>query len=138
MTNEIVQSESDMAPVIERLWASKQRIDAEQAEQGEEVGREWARDHAEADELERLSKFSDGIEREQGGWDGLFHMSDGQSAYGPSEIVAFAILGDDGDRSAASDFWEAQTGHDRVPLNAFVKGFVDGALEVWGDVKDKI
>jgi len=137
MSNTTRQCDGDITPAIERLRASKQQADARDAELGADVGREWAKGQAEADDLERLSGFRRGIRDLE--WDDFFCMPDGSSAYGPEEIVFFAMVGnDDNDRNAASDFWEMVTGRDQTPRSAFVRGFVEGAVEIWDEVKDQI
>ena len=46
----------------------------------------------------------------------------------------------EGDRSVAEEFWERQLG-DQASLAhepIFVKGFVEGALDLWDQVKDEL
>ena len=43
----------------------------------------------------------------------------------------------DGDRSAAEDFWTGEIGLKDRP-GEWVKGFIEGALDVWDKVKSQI
>jgi hypothetical protein len=126
---------TDMNEVIERLRASKQKFESEQFTQGHEAGQEWAKDAAEAEELIQLGKLRDRCGWRD--WDGFFATGD-RDAYGASERFVFAIWPErDGERAAATDFWE-QLGVEDVPSDEFVRGFAEGALSVWDQVKDQL
>jgi hypothetical protein len=138
----------DMKEVVARLRASKVRVGSELYQRGVEVGKAWAMNHAEADELSRLSEFHRECENSSWGWDGFFDLPEAASAYGNGERIAFAILGEDydGDRSAAEEFWDraADFTRDRWREEGelidrfFVQGFADGALLIWSQVEDEI
>src|SRR4051812_9338803 len=51
---------TDMKEVIERLRASKERIEAQAESYGKECGKKWAMQSAEYDELKRIAEFDDG------------------------------------------------------------------------------
>lgn len=126
-----------MTDVINRLRASKRRSgDADYAE-GMGHGRRWAMEDAEAAELERLARLRGEL---RGDWEAVFDMEH-DSAYDPSEWFCFAIRPDDeSDRAAAAEFWESAV--DRKPPRgetpSFVRGFAEGALEVWREVEDEL
>jgi hypothetical protein len=122
--------------VIQRLRASKQRASDDHYREGEEAGRRWAENEAEADELARL-------ERAQGradAWELLFEEAAGQS-YSAGELLYFVLHPENHkDRSEASDFWECALGDDttRTEDGSYVRGFAEGALALWREVKDKL
>jgi hypothetical protein len=125
----------DMKEVIDRLRASKQKHENEQYNGGHEAGQEWARNEAEAGELIRLEKFHDACGPSD--WGRFFWTSD-RDAYGAAENLVFRIWPDDDrDRDAASNFWESQ-GHEEYPDDEFVRGFAEGALEIWDQVKNQL
>jgi hypothetical protein len=138
----------DMKEVVARLRASKERVGNELYRRGIEVGKAWAMNHAEADELARLSEFYRECESSSWGWDGFFALPESASAYGNGERIAFAILGEDYDgvRTAAEEFWDRATEitRDRWRQEGelidrfFVQGFADGALQIWSQVEDEI
>jgi hypothetical protein len=70
------------------------------------------------------------------------HPEDGARQVYPkvAERIFFAIDPEyDGDRDASRDFWECATGgRTNYPETKFVQGFVNGAIEVWNEVKDQI
>ena len=120
---------------IVRLRSSKQKFENEQYTQGNEAGKEWAKDEAEAEELIRLEQWRDGCTH--GEWPDCF-VTDGTSAWGASENFVFRIWPEeDGNRDAAQNFWE-QRGAEGYPRDEFVRGFAEGALEIWGQVKGKL
>ncbi len=125
----------DMAEVIDRLRASRRRHESEQLALGNARGQSWARDQAEVGELILLERLRDECGRRD--WDGLFMSGEGD-AYGSSEHFVFAIWPErDGDRGAATEFWE-MLGIEHHPQDDFVRGFAEGALEVWDEVKDRL
>src|SRR5262249_12612635 len=125
---------------IERLRASKRTLDDDRFQDGFAMGQAWAKASAEAGELERLADLRDSSNQDSWGWQGNFNLPDSASAYSAAERIAFVILGEeyDGDRDEASNFWEQQAGQKKHPPDEFVRGFAEGALEVWDLVKDQI
>jgi hypothetical protein len=92
---------------------------------------------AEADELERLADLK---ARELTRWNEAFHESD-REAFSVAELMAFVILGPDNanDRAEARKFWETAVGKEVEKLQPeFVRGFVDGALNVWNEVAHEL
>jgi hypothetical protein len=125
----------DMDEVIDRLRASKKKHDSEQYQQGHEAGQEWAKEQAEVDELLLLEKWEQSCPPTE--WQDCFIAGD-RSAYSVAENFVFRIWpDDDGDRGAAQNFWEQQ-GREDNPDGEFVRGFAEGALGIWNQVKDKL
>lgn len=122
-----------MADVITRLRASKRKTDDRSVVEGRAMGREWAGERAEAKELETLeSTFSNS--------DSWYDQNE-SSAYSPGELLYFSIYPEmEGDRAGAEAFWQAICGDDTSPMNSasFVNGFIEGALELWEEVKPNI
>jgi len=128
------KKDMNMDEVAMRLKASKSSDDDESFDAGEQAGIEWATTRAEAKQLERLESARD----PQHDWS----FGVGSSAYGAGEHFYFIIEpGDDGDRQAAADFWEAAVGDtaDRhANDDSFVRGFAEGACDVWRQVQNRI
>ena len=128
-----------MDDVIARLRASKQREDDADYREGEAEGRHWAANHASAHALIRLERF-----REWNGpaWRVLFDSYKYSTT--PAERLAGILLPPQEvamsyNRSAELEFWDNTTPVRRMPdTESFVRGFADGALAVWLEVKDHV
>ncbi len=122
-----------MKDIISRLRESKLENDMKMREGSRRDGRMWAELDAEHIELEALgAAFSDPENR--------FEDND-HTAYSAGERFLFTICPDqDGDREAADCFWESQIPDAKhlADSAAYVNGFIDGALEVWEEVKDQV
>jgi hypothetical protein len=113
-TNKEIRQKQD---VIQRLRASKLKSDDSNYKEGLELGRRWAEETAEADDLERLTSGE--------GWNSA------------DELAEF-ITGDADDHKAA--FWKS-VGDDLDSLlksRSFLDGFVQGAAGVWCQVRDEV
>jgi hypothetical protein len=122
--------------VLARLKASKTRTNKEDRLRGRDKGRAWASDQAEAVELERLDEWTGGRFDSYASWtDYLMDPGGDNDAYGPDHDLAVAISLQDGD-----EFWGSVLGDDDSDrhLNAFLVGFVEGAIEVWDKVKGQL
>jgi hypothetical protein len=131
------KEQKSMDDIVARLRVSKRRVDDEQYQEGEKVGRAWVEEDAEADELENLERW---LLIYRGNEDAIFR-DDLNHAYSSAELTVFGIWPDrDGDRSAAEEFWEERLGDDASAAEhvQFVRGFVDGALDMWRKVKDQL
>lgn len=131
------KEKKNMDDVIQRLRASKAKSEDSAYSGGVEHGKGWVDDTAEVDELKRLQALRDRCGRD---WDDSF-SDDRNSAYSTAEWIAFEIRDADGDRDAASDFWEIAVGDGGEKLasdSAFVKGFAEGALARWAEVESKL
>jgi hypothetical protein len=125
--------------VLERLRASKQESDEEDAEEGQEAGTRWVDDSADVRDLKALERF----QRQMGhDWDVFFMEGDSRAAYGVAERFVFEIQpSNEKDRAAVVDFWNEALGEDdahKADNPSFVKGFAEGALERWDEVKEKL
>ena len=109
---------------------------------GATLGRVWAEQSAEASELQLLEQLHDELGAEpQYGWDDYFEQQE-TAVYGTDEEFFFALHPEnDKDRRAAKDFWECAVG-DSLQQAAFrgslLKGFAEGALEIWLAVKNEL
>jgi hypothetical protein len=133
------KKEKNMEDVIERLRASKLDRENQFFKDGFKAGQNWAKNAAQVAELERLSDerdfpelYGDWEER----WTGGGNFSSGQ-------LLADLLLGEDDPMVAQMDTklmeilgvhnWEdlGRNGH-------FMRGFAEGALDIWNAVKDHI
>lgn len=125
-----------MTDVIDRLRASKRQGDNESFKKGLNDGREWASDMAEAAELERLERFLDDQSSQTGDWDWWFEDADTSTA----EALSNAIGGEDG--WDAVEFWERAVGDFRgnpdMSDGSYLRGFAEGAINLWDEVKEAI
>lgn len=123
---------------VQRLRASHLRAADEHYAEGEEAGREWAGDVAEAHELQKLASF-----REKCGpdWHGLFEDNPHRD-YHPAHWIYFQLYPHyKGDRGLADEFWNEILGEDNktsVEDLAWLKGFCEGAVIFWNEVKDDV
>src|SRR5215467_2777309 len=136
----------DMEDVIERLRASKQSSGyGGRFKAGFEVGRDWAREIAEAKELENLERFRDEAAKRtkyEKSWTGIFDLNiDHDYDYDSLPEALFHCIrpADDDDHSEAEEFWQGLAGDEWEDLSAsWYRGFCEGALEIWVQVKDKL
>ena len=136
------KEEKTMDDVVERLRASKRKMDSEEYQHGYENGRAWANDTAEAAELERLESLEEGLKNQPVyGWEFFFDsQAHPNSAYSTAEDLYFALQPndqEDRDRDAAKDFWESAAGDSELS-DSYVRGFAEGALQVWRQVKPQL
>jgi hypothetical protein len=126
-----------MDDVITRLRASKRRAESEQYEKGETVGREWAEEYAEADELIHLERWYGQLGRDA---DAVFGEPDNNGPAASALVAWGACPENDESWPAAQDFWEQALGDDTSAADdpQFVRGFVEGALGLWNRVKHKL
>lgn len=129
------KQEKTMSDIIARLSVSKRRNDNNRYNGGFAAGERWAMHVAEADELQRLENFQQEL--------GFDFEDDGRSAYSSSERFVFVIRPEtDSDRKSASAFWEEhweeQEHSGEQPQDILVRGFAEGAFDVWMRVKDDI
>ena len=118
-----------MKAAIERLRSSKEIYAAAAAERGKSAGTAWARDTAEYGELKALAE----------NWErsGSCVATDALGAPG----VFLKLIGADADRRAVDDLW-INLGMEPRDSDKYAagwwNGFVEGALEVWGEVEGKL
>jgi hypothetical protein len=127
-----------MSDVIERLKASQESQATDDYKRGHFLGGEWAKTQAEAAGLKRLAACNESCSPIE--WDQMFDTGPGPSTNSAAERLAWVIRPDlEGDRDRTDAFWEkvASWGLDgQLGESEFLKGFAEGALEVWDIVKD--
>jgi len=127
-----------MTDVIDRLRKSKRESNSEVYQEGFESGAEWAKSFAEARELEALQECYDSLGCDRDKW---FSTVEGKiSAHSTAELVYFAMHNEEeAGRDDSDEFWTMAAGeHAPYGQSSFVRGFVEGALEVWGEVKGEL
>lgn len=123
---------------LERLRKSREKAYEACFEKGQAAGRDWSRNRAEFKELERIEELRDTCGNE---WL-LFFDTDESSAWGVGELLYFVIDPNCNEtRQFATDFWDAVLDGDDRRLAyepEFVRGFAEGALDVWGELKPQL
>ena len=118
-----------MSDVIERLRASKDQATADALYEGRENGLDWAKRHAEYDELRRIVRL------DISEW-----PDDDQNAYNVAQSVYMNVMEEESRPSndeLASLYGVEEEDVDRIS-KAFVEGFIEGAQDVWDEVKDQL
>lgn len=113
-----------MNAMIERLRKSKERASNEEQVRGHAAGRAWAQGMAEFDELRRLKA---GYGEGTGVVDDFF----------PKHVLE--VIRDDGNESwdEVNHWWSAHADEEGAST-MFAVGFVEGALEAFGEVEDQL
>lgn len=120
----------NMSDVVERLRASKRRTEDKLYQQGHEDGVRFARDQAEAVELERLAKLVAGLDWEQFFWRA--------SPLTPGDRLLWHMDSTKCENLDLTEIWEqigGENGRDLSADKSYVRGFANGALLVWAEVK---
>jgi hypothetical protein len=110
------KEEKTMIAIIQRLRASNPDVFYQQ---GQDEGRRWASEQAKCDDLLRLERFHD-RKRASGEWETYFDRPDG-------------LL-------YRKEFWRSIVGKDAFSdhHHAWFRGFAEGALALWLEVKDRL
>lgn len=127
------RKEQDMSDVINRLKASKAKSQNRERTAGIAAGREWAKNHAEAEELQRLEDQRD----HNNDW----YFGEGTSSYTDADYFVMIVRNLEPENfhdSDSSDFWENHAEEGQSANSDFVHGFALGAMEVWSDAKKHI
>jgi hypothetical protein len=122
--------------VMARLRAADEQDRGEAYRRGQEAGRGWACREARPNDLRRLEEL-DGA-----GSDDMISVFDN----GQNKGVAWGLYEtlhpqEEPDRAAVGAYWESVLGGGGQGLiddADFARGFVEGALRVWDEVKDKL
>ncbi|TIQ05741.1 hypothetical protein [Mesorhizobium sp.] len=123
--NSTLKGDSDMTAVIERLRASKAKVEEQQRPEWTRYGRDWATDDAEYDQLVRVGKIDLDLVDEDDLLAELGHaMSDDPDA-DISEKTSLACVMMTGEE-------------DRMPTPQQIAWYIEGAQEVWEEVRDQI
>ncbi|WP_457155052.1 hypothetical protein [Mesorhizobium sp. P5_C1] len=123
--NSTLKEGTDMTEVIERLRASKAKLEERERPQWTKDGREWAAGHAEIDELTRVCEID-------------------VDAYDDADdllLVLCAAYNDDPnpDRDQVADICEQLTGSPKKrPTRNQLAWYIEGAQQVWEEVKDEV
>lgn len=130
--------EKERADVVQRLPASRLKGNLDVEREGQEAGRWWAENEAEAHELERLANA-----RRELGLDWPRVVGPGRMTNTTSAAERFLRIIEPNEehcRDAAAGFWgcvlDDQNG--RAQEDAFVYAFAEGALGLWEEVKDEV
>jgi hypothetical protein len=119
--------------VVDRLKKSKEVYIDRMTELGHQYGREWAEDGAEYEQLMRLSE-----------WNNLRDKNNEFHYHGLHCILTQGnIETETADTfwGAVDNFWEDVLREDNTSLaddSTFLEAFIEGALEVWNQVEDKL
>lgn len=116
--NQVKRNPDNMTNVIERLRASKERLENANAASGKDCGATWAKSAAEYDELSRISEA---VSIDSIGLDDLKRLIDPEHHMDAHDWKAF---------------WEKHG--DGQPDDAFAQGFAEGAAAVFDEVADQI
>lgn len=121
-THHIPRDRSNMEHVIERLQASKERYEDRQLAAGKKAGTKWAESQAEYFELVAVASFDADARDGELDRDSLQWLIDPDGETDPREWA---------------EFWETHYGRGK-PSEAFIRGFIDGATEVYDAVADQL
>ena len=133
------KEKKDMKDIVTRLRASKRQAEDAQYKAGSEAGREWAGDTAEADDLQRLERWADHTRNDED-WDALFAQGNSRDGEIAEHVVSAIWADEEPDYYSVKEFWEQALGDDTSAKDdpSFVKGFVEGALALWDEVKNQL
>lgn len=121
----------EMANVINRLRELSKEETSAAEKAGIECGRAWAKETATPKELRRLDEFRSDRNYEQS-----MLMIDGHEGAASLNVLS-AIQGSEADWRDAEEFFSSES-QPMLSEEGFATGFVDGALEVWHQVKDAL
>ena len=136
---QIKQENPEMSKVIERLRASQREAESELYQEGWSAGEDWAEKSAEAIELKRLEAWLSNRD-----FDPYRYENSETYAWSAADCLFFQLHpGDDNDRQSAGFFWECILRDDAESQSnlhepEFLRGFVEGALDVWDKAKDRL
>lgn len=129
----------NMQDVIDRLRGKAHDEESELYHDGYEVGEEWAKNYASPKQLQRLSNLVELLE-----WSEYF-IGQCNAPYSHCDYLAFLILGlddDEIDEFKSDEFWESAAALDhrsqKLRDTDFLRGFVEGADELWSAVANKL
>jgi hypothetical protein len=119
--------------VIDRLRKSMHETEDELFRDGYAAGEKWARNSARAIELRRLEAFRVRCGHD---WEQLFQADECRAF----EIIFRAIQPESGrGRADAANFWGDIVDVSTQPVeDEFIRGFSEGALDVWNVVKHQL
>ena len=125
-----------MIDVVERLRASMRKQNEQSFNEGYKLGQTWAKEIAEVQELQRLQFHKDTKAKSKGEWENWFSTQDQLWI----EVVKI-IEGDENFRAGgALAFWKPLVGETSTLLNDgdFLRGFAEGAIDLWVKVQEQL
>jgi hypothetical protein len=136
------KEEKNMSDIIERLRASKRKSASADHKEGVRDGETWAKNHAEAVELELLEKFVEQtcVDFHASNISEIYESGDHDPAWDIVEnIYEPCVASGSCDRSEFDAFWEDAVGDSKIfEKKEWVLGFMAGAIDVWRDVKGQL
>jgi hypothetical protein len=125
----------EMSDVIQRLRASTHASNDQEFNSGFSAGQQWAEREAAASDLKRLDGFHFQARHD---WSTFFDSNAGSSAYTTAERL-YTVFNPDADPRDAGEFWCPIVGEGKEhESDQWVRGFAEGALNVWWKVKDQL
>jgi hypothetical protein len=142
--------QNGLEAIIKRLRATNPDL---LYQQGHEDGRRWASEQARCDDLVRLERFHD-RKRAAGEWEKFFDRTvDKELSLGQCLMKCICPELPAGDLGTGNiyfdydawcgvckDFWKSFVGDEDSKVNnpSYVRGFAEGALALWLEVKDRL
>jgi len=128
------KEDREMTQTIERLKALASEEGDDDFAVGRQAGHDWVCNTARPSELRRLARL--GVD----GLDEIVQASDGNEPFGSAERLALAVLSKDRrNRDDAFGFWGDITDRKVRDLSEdFLRGFVEAAMQTWGEVEDRL
>jgi hypothetical protein len=126
--------------VVQRLKAAQEKEDQMERDEGKAAGRKWAERTATPKELRRVAEYIDRCEQDNTPWHDV-DFPGWMAPFGATDYFVFAIRPQDkDDRDAPGQFWEEALGDDahRIEDSDFLRGFGEGAVEVWNEVSAQL
>jgi hypothetical protein len=124
-----------MQDVIDRLRASKSKVQSGERARGKEAGVEWAKKRAEFDQLKRVAQLAGSRAPDTWAaglrWDHLGALGAiATSALGEDEVARWGDVED--------FFGNVDVPKDPEALFEFADGFLDGVEEIWEAIEDEV
>ena len=125
-----------MQDVVKRLRKLKEeQAGNESFRTGETEGRNWAMNAATPDQLERLETFRS--QMSSGDWNGLFETEEGWRELA-RQIEPRTAAKSPSRRGKEKSFWREIIDETNISDMGFFRGFTEGALAVWQEVRDQL
>ena len=126
-------------PFVDRLRAAREKAAKEAYEDVNNPGCKWAKSTATPKDLNRLERYVNSGDGSLGWWD--VDCPNWCAPFGAADYLVFALrLRDKDDHDAPSRFWTEALGDDthRIQDGDFLRGFGEGAIAIWEEVKDRL
>jgi hypothetical protein len=124
-----------MRDVIARMRALKGTGGIGDRSRGREAGRNWAMNSADPRQLERLDELINGVDED-------YFAHDPEQKYPPTARFYYEVVEPDhvGRPRSVLDWWSKNLEGvgEELPPASDVQGFVEGAMEVWEQVRDEL